>query len=246
VGDYQIDISILWPQLQIIGDTGISPACAESIRQLSLLLIQSRLNLHLQAPLSYSILSCSITFPRPEGVNLTSFISTKPMQKILDAIDAVSERAGAISSWFVAALIAVILYEVIARYVFNAPTTWGFSTFRMLGGVIVVLGWAYAQRHNSHIRVDIFYTRLSPRQKALIDVIGTGIFFFPLFGAFIVLAGSSMWNNFLKLITEGSYLKSPANLLYAIILFTGLCLFFLQFVARFIRDVNILIKDRLR
>lgn len=142
-------------------------------------------------------------------------------------------------------LIAVILYEVIARYVFNAPTIWGFNTLRMLGGAIVVLGWVYAQRHNSHIRVDVFYISHSPRQKALIDVIGTGIFFFPLFGAFIVLAGSSMWHTLLKLVTISYQVGSTTNLLYKIIIFTGLCLFFLQFTARFIRDVYILAKGRL-
>lgn len=166
------------------------------------------------------------------------------MPKILHAIDSVNERAGSISSWLVAALVAVILYEVIARYVFNAPTTWGFGTMRMLGGAIVVMGWVYAQRHNSHIRVDIFYIRLSPRRKALIDVIGTGLFFFPLFGGFIVLAGESMWHTLLILMGVGPQEKSAVDLLYRIIIFTGLCLFFLQFVARFIRDVHILARGR--
>jgi len=167
------------------------------------------------------------------------------MRKILCVVDSVNERAGSISSWLVAVLIAVILYEVIARYVFNAPTTWGFNTLRMLGGAIVVLGWVYAQRHNSHIRVDVVYISLSPRQKALIDVIGTGIFFFPLFGAFIALAGSSMWHTLLKLVTISYQVEATTNLLYKIIIFTGLCLFFLQFTARFIRDVYILAKGRL-
>lgn len=167
------------------------------------------------------------------------------MRKILCVVDSVNERAGSISSWLVAVLIAVILYEVIARYVFNAPTTWGFNTLRMLGGAIVVLGWVYAQRHNSHIRVDVVYISLSPRQKALIDVIGTGIFFFPLFGAFIALAGSSMWHTLLRLVTISYQVESTTNLLYKIIIFTGLCLFFLQFTARFIRDAYLLAKGRL-
>jgi TRAP-type mannitol/chloroaromatic compound transport system permease small subunit len=166
------------------------------------------------------------------------------MRKILHVIDTVNERAGSISSWLVAALIAVILYEVIARYVFNAPTTWGFNTLRMLGGAIVVLGWVYAQRHNSHIRVDVFYVRFSPRKKALIDVIGTGVFFFPLFGAFIVLASSSVWQTLLGIVTVSYQVNLPTNLLYKIIIFMGFCLFFLQFVARFIRDVYILAKGR--
>jgi TRAP-type mannitol/chloroaromatic compound transport system permease small subunit len=168
------------------------------------------------------------------------------MRKILHAIDSVNEKAGSISSWLVAVLIAIILYEVISRYVFNAPTPWAFGTFRMVGGAIIVMGWAYAQLHNSHVRVDVFYIRFSPRKRALIDVIGTGIFFFPLFGAFIARAGSSTWHTWLAFVVSitSYHLKSPVNLLYQTIILVGLCLFFLQFVARFIRDVYILARGK--
>jgi len=102
------------------------------------------------------------------------------IKRILRAIDTLNERVASISSWLVAFLIVVILYEVVSRYVFNAPTQWGFGSLRMLGSAIVVLGWAYAQLLDSHIRVDFIYTRLSPRKRALVNVIGTALFFFPL------------------------------------------------------------------
>ncbi|MGB2814035.1 MAG: TRAP transporter small permease subunit, partial [Dehalococcoidales bacterium] len=119
------------------------------------------------------------------------------IKRILRAIDALNERAASISSWLVAVLIGVILYEVVSRYVFNAPTQWGFGSLRMLGSAIVVLGWAYAQLLDSHIRVDFIYTRLSPRKRALVNIIGTGLFFFQLFGALTVQAGEAMWGALL-------------------------------------------------
>jgi TRAP-type mannitol/chloroaromatic compound transport system permease small subunit len=172
--------------------------------------------------------------------------SNNPMilSKILHVIDSVNERAASISGWLVAVLVALILNEVISRYVFNAPTTWSFNTFRMVGGAIIVLGWAYAQRHNSHIRVDVFYSRFSPRKKALIDVIGTVLFFFPLFVAFIQYVGSSVFLTLFKLVTTDYLVRAPAGLIYKTIILIGLCLFFLQFVARFMRDVYILTKGK--
>jgi len=163
------------------------------------------------------------------------------MRKLLHTIDSLNERVGSISGWLVLLLIVTILYEVIARYVFNDPTSWGFNTFRMTSGALIVLGWAYAQRYNSHIRVDILYTRFSPRKKAFIDVIGTGLLFLPLFGTFIGLAGRSVFRAYLSYMAyyQGSI---PTNLLYLIIIFIGLCLFFLQFLARFVRDFHILVK----
>ncbi len=166
------------------------------------------------------------------------------MRKILHVIDSVNERVGAISGWLVLVLIVVILYEVVSRYAFNKPTNWGFSTFRMISGALVVLGWAYAQRHNSHVRVDLLYIRFSARKQAFVNVIGTGLFFFPLFGAFIGLMGASMWQTWLRFtLSLASHQASfPANLLYQTIVLIGLSLFFLQFVSRFIRDVHILIR----
>ena len=164
------------------------------------------------------------------------------MRKILRIIDSVNERVGAVSSWLLLALIVIILYEVIARYVFNSPTTWVFGSFRMISAALIVFGWAYAQRYNSHIRVDILYTRFSPRKKALIDVTGTGFLFLPLFGTFIALAGLSVWRAYLFYISRPGGL--PTNLIYQIVILIGLCLFFLQFLARFIRDFYILFKGR--
>lgn len=160
------------------------------------------------------------------------------MNSILRAIDALNRWTVSISSWFVAALIVVSLYEVISRYVFNAPTQWAFGSLRMLGSAIIVMGWAYAQLLNSHIRVDVLYTRLSPRKRALVDVIGTGLFFFPLFGAFIGLAGSSIWHS----LSYHEVLLLP--LLHKMIIVLGLCLFSLQTGARFTRNVYLLTRGR--
>ncbi len=154
------------------------------------------------------------------------------MRKILRVIDLVNERAGSISSWLVAVLVVVILYEVIARYVFNSPTSWAFGSFRMLGGAIVVLGWAYAQLHDSHIRVDVLYNRFPPRIRALLDVMGTGLFFFPFIFIFIEEA-------------VFSYGGVPSvALLYKTVVLIGLCLFLLQFVARFTRDLYLLTRGK--
>lgn len=151
----------------------------------------------------------------------------------------INDRAASGASWLVAILVGVILIEVISRYVFNSPTTWGFGAFRMLGGGIVALGWAYAQRLNSHIRVDIFYVRFSNRTRAIIDLIGGALFFFPIFGYFIMATVTSLWSGLLggKLFALSTGGAPPSAMLYKTLILIGLCLFFLQFTAQFIRDL---------
>jgi TRAP-type mannitol/chloroaromatic compound transport system permease small subunit len=166
------------------------------------------------------------------------------MRKVLRAIDAFNEKAGSISSWLIVILVVVILIEVISRYVFNAPTRWAFGSFRMLGGGIVVLGWAYAQRHNSHIRMDIIYNRFTVRTRAIIDVFGTGLFFFPLFTYFIIRIANSLWGRILagQILSPNTGGAPPSAMLYNIIVLIGLLLFFLQFTAQFTRDLYTMAK----
>ncbi len=168
------------------------------------------------------------------------------MRKVLRAIDAFNEKAGSISSWLIAILVVVILIEVISRYVFNAPTSWAFGSMRMVGGGIVVLGWAYAQRHNSHIRMDIIYGRFTVRTRAIIDVVGTCLFFFPLFTYFIFRVVDSLWGRILagQILSLNTSGAPPSAMLYNIMVLIGLILFFLQFAARFTRDLYAMAKGR--
>ncbi|MGB2878302.1 MAG: TRAP transporter small permease subunit, partial [Dehalococcoidales bacterium] len=105
---------------------------------------------------------------------------------------------------------------------------------------------AYAQLLDSHIRVDFIYTRLSPRKRALVNIIGTGLVFFPLFGALTVQAGEAMWGALLggKFVVINYSGAVPLPLLHKTLILLGLSLFFLQFGARFARDVYLLARGK--
>lgn len=46
-------------------------------------------------------------------------------------------------------------------------------------GIIFLFSSAHALKRNEHVRVDIFYSRLSERKKASIDLVGTLLFIIP-------------------------------------------------------------------
>jgi TRAP-type mannitol/chloroaromatic compound transport system permease small subunit len=48
-----------------------------------------------------------------------------------------------------------------------------------------MLGAGYTLLHNGHVRVDIFYARLSPRAKAWVDLGGTLVFLLPWLGILV-------------------------------------------------------------
>jgi len=65
------------------------------------------------------------------------------------------------------ALIFVSVYEVVARYVFNAPTLWAFDLTFMIHGALFILIGGYGLQKNAHVRIDVLSTRLpKPVQHA--------------------------------------------------------------------------------
>ena len=95
------------------------------------------------------------------------------------AIDRLSIKQGEISSLLALPLLLVVVYEVIMRYAFNAPTSWGFEATTFLYGVHFMLGLAYCDVYGGHVRVDIFTARMSKKPQGIVGVLTNLVFFMP-------------------------------------------------------------------
>lgn len=101
------------------------------------------------------------------------------MRRAVGLIDGVSEWSGRFTAWLIIPLIGIIAYEIIARYVFNAPTIWAFELQFMLYASMFMLGAPYTLLYGEHIRTDILYNRFSIRWQGLIDAVLYLLFYFP-------------------------------------------------------------------
>lgn len=104
------------------------------------------------------------------------------MRRVLAIIDSVSERSGRLISGLIYLLAFLLLYDVIMRFVFNAPTIWCHELALHTFGAYAVLAGAYVLLHGEHVKIDIVYNYFSPRGRAIIDC-----FTYPLFFMFIGL-----------------------------------------------------------
>ena len=114
----------------------------------------------------------------------------------------------------------------------------------MIGGVLTVMAWSYVHKHRGHIRVDVIYTRLTLRGKAIIDVTCSLIFLLPVLIVLIYGGYSGVefaWKTHERFI-ESNWLP-PAGPVKTIV-FIGFCLFTLQCIARFIRDFYVLVRNK--
>ena len=151
---------------------------------------------------------------------------------------------GKTACWLASILVALIALEVIMRYFFDKPTMWNYETSMMTGGSLFALGWAYAHRHHSHVRIDVFYTHLSPRAKAAIDVVGTLLLFFPLMLMFIstsIAWTANAWEINEKSVETYWY---PPIAPFRTVVTIGLIMLALQGVAQFVRDFYRLVRNK--
>ena len=109
----------------------------------------------------------------------------KFIKTFLDAVDTVSVWAGKAVSWLLLVLIFALTYDTFMRYVFRAPTVWAFDISYMLGGTIMLMGMAWVTVRREQVRVDILYTRYSPKMKMLVDAVLNVLLFFPLFATLL-------------------------------------------------------------
>lgn len=103
------------------------------------------------------------------------------MRRLLAFIDSISEWSGKLVSVFIFLLTFLLLYDVIMRYAFNAPTIWAHELALHFFGAYAVLAGPYVLRHHEHVNIDIIYHRFSKRGRAIIDSC-TYLFFFMFIG----------------------------------------------------------------
>jgi TRAP-type mannitol/chloroaromatic compound transport system permease small subunit len=111
-------------------------------------------------------------------------------------IDKFTDTTGTWIAWLNVPLVLVVAYEVIARYLFNAPTIWSFDMTYMLYGTIFMLGAAFALHKGAHIRTDFFYETWSPRTRGTVDSISYIVFFFPSIVMLLLVSANESWYSF--------------------------------------------------
>jgi len=163
------------------------------------------------------------------------------MTKIVsDKINAMNKKTGEISSLLILPLLGVVMYEVILRYVFNAPTIWGFELTIFLYGIHFVLGYSYTDCLNGHVRVDVLTAKMSVRSRAIMDSITLIVIFFPVMICLVI------WTSKFAITSAGmlelnSTSWAPPIYPIKILMAIGFLLVLLQGISHLISNINIIL-----
>ena len=117
--------------------------------------------------------------------------SSARLKPIATQLDALIDWTGRGIAWLTIAMVLVMFTVVVLRFVLGLGWVWMQEIVNYLHAYIFMIGAAYTLRHDSHVRVDVFYRNLSSQGKARIDLLGTVFLLFPVCG-FIFVAS---WNE---------------------------------------------------
>ena len=116
------------------------------------------------------------------------------MAKTIRGIDIVNLWTGKMAGWLLLPLCLAMVYEVIARKYFIAPTMWAYDISRFMYGAMFTLGAAYTLSVGVHIRADFLYRNWHPRTQGLVDSALYILFYFPGLLVFLWMSIDYAWD----------------------------------------------------
>lgn len=157
------------------------------------------------------------------------------MRGLVRTVDGISRFFGMIAAALVIILVVLMLYDVVLRYVFNAPTIWGNDLNTWLMGASFVLSIAYAMATDSHVRVDLLYDRRTRPRIRFFDLVGLTVIILPTV-AWLTLG---LFDHFMTAYETGERSGSggwnPIVWPFKLILLIGFVIFTLQIAAEIVK-----------
>ncbi len=111
------------------------------------------------------------------------------MRSVIIVIDTFSLWVGRLVCLLLIPMLASMVYEIIARKFFIAPTLWAYDISRMTMGAMFMLGAGYALMKGVHIRADFLYRIMSERNQGRVDLLLYLAFYFPSLALFFWVTG---------------------------------------------------------
>lgn len=157
------------------------------------------------------------------------------MKLIVKIIDTIAETFGRVAMVVLCLLVAAMMYEVIARYVFDAPTLWAFDISYMLNGSLFLIGGAYTLRADAHVRIDFLSQKMPLVWQQKLNAIFYLAVMMPIFALFSSISAQKSWKAFVTGEVENVSPWAPLVWPFYAAICLGLAALCLQFFAEGIR-----------
>jgi TRAP-type mannitol/chloroaromatic compound transport system permease small subunit len=98
---------------------------------------------------------------------------------VLNGLRRVVEKSGQAVAWLTLLMVLLTFSIVILRYGFNLGWIWLQEIVIYFHVAVFTIAAAWTLQKDGHVRVDIFYTDMPEKKRALVDLLGTVLFLIP-------------------------------------------------------------------
>jgi TRAP-type mannitol/chloroaromatic compound transport system permease small subunit len=178
------------------------------------------------------------------GTEPAAGAAPKALVVTVRTLDGLAFWSGRVFCWLIVPLVVGLTYEVIARYVFHAPTIWAYDVAYMLYGSHFMLGAAYTLYRGAHIRTDIFYQNWSVRTRGAVDAILYLFLFFPGIALFFWMGWQEALHAWeIREVSDASPWR-PIIYPFKAVIPIALALLFIQGVSEFLKSAYAALEGR--
>lgn len=163
------------------------------------------------------------------------------LDRIFNGISSLDEKLAEVAGWVVVLMMLTISYDVLMRYLFNAPTSWSFEVNRYMLIMVVFIGGGWALPSGGHVSVDIFTENIPGKKKIILDIV-TSV----MAGAYVLIflyqSTYFTYEAWEQNIRSTEYLAWPLWPI-RIFLVVGAAMLFLEYVIRILKNCLVLFSS---
>jgi len=120
------------------------------------------------------------------------------IKTMVSTLDSTSSFFGKSVAFLLLPMMFALVYEVISRYFFNAPTIWAGDVALILYGILFMVASPYCLKAGMHIRTDFLYSRWSIKAKGRIDFFTYLLLYFPTHVLFLQIGWKYFYKSFVQ------------------------------------------------
>lgn len=110
------------------------------------------------------------------------------MQTLAERISRFNRAVGLAIAWLTLGMVLITTLVVVQRYWFDSGSIRLQESITVMHALVFMLAAAYTLAEGGHVRVDVFYSRMSERQRAWVNLLGTLVLLLP-------FCGFLMWSS---------------------------------------------------
>ncbi|MBA1148644.1 TRAP transporter small permease subunit [Ectothiorhodospiraceae bacterium WFHF3C12] len=106
----------------------------------------------------------------------------RALSLLVRGIDGLNQVIGRTLAWLTLAMVVVTFTVVVLRYGFNMGWIAMQESVMYMHAFVFMACAGYTLRHNGHVRVDVFYNKMTDRGRAFVNLFGSLFLLMPMFG----------------------------------------------------------------